>query len=168
MLKRFTPIAIILLWIVPVGWVGLMRSDYPLYPSWLASLFRVSGVFETAPSRWRIFFIEAQNDAGWHQVDEKLLFASTPLGDRTRFQQLMNEIMDAHPKQASDILAWISQRLNETSRFGPTLKSVRIIQFSVPSETFLRCASLAEVYPEANATRLPRQIIATLAFHETH
>ena len=161
MLKSFTPLAFILLWIVPVGWVGLMRSNYPLYPDWIAPLFRVSGIFESAPSRWRIFFIEVQDreNRTWNNVDEKSLFASTPLGDRTRFQPLMNEMGDSKSSgQVPKLLEWIAGHLSQADQ----VKAVRIIHFSIPSETFLKCASLADVYKTANAMSMPREIDASL------
>jgi hypothetical protein len=170
-LRKFIPLAFILFWIVPVAWVGLMRSSYPLYPNWIAPLFRVSGVFESAPSRWRIFFIESQDKGGsWRPLDEKSVFASTPLGDRTRFQPLMNEIMDKSPNQASKLLAWINDHL------PPSLSSrtaaIRIIHFTVPPRMFLGCASLSEVYKEAVADQMPRFVVVglniTSKIHENH
>ncbi len=162
MLKRFIPIAIIVLWIVPVGWVGLMRSNYPLYPVWIAPLFRVSGVFESSPNRWRTFFIEVQDNSGWHHVDERALFAPTPLGNRTRFQQLMNDLeKPEYLGQTPKILHWIALHLPPENSSSP-VKAVRIIHFGVPSETFLKCTSLADVYQAANQTRMARVIVASL------
>ena len=139
-----------------------MRSNYPLYPNWIAPLFRVSGIFESAPSRWRIFFIEVEDENGRHMVDEKSLFAPTPLGDRTRFQQLMNEIENTQPGQAPKILAWVAGRLRQTDPRYSDMKTVRIIQFGVPPEAFLQCASLADVYTIANKTGLPKVIVASI------
>ena len=165
MIKSFTPLFFILLWIVPVGWVGLMRSNYPVYPNWIAPLFRVSGIFESAPSRWRIFFIEAQDreSGGWHDVNEKSLFAPTPLGDRTRFQQLMNEMEDSKsPKQIPELLDWIARHLPQAGYPLFRVKAVRIVHFGIPSETFLKSPSLAEVYKTASAMNMPRVIVASL------
>jgi hypothetical protein len=165
MLKRFISLVFILLWIVPVAWVGLMRSNYPLYPAWIAPLFRVSGIFESPPSRWRIFFIEIQDkeNGDWQDVDEKLLFAPTPLGNRTRFQQLMNEMESSNsPMQASKLLDWIASHLSQTGHPLSQVNAVRIVHFGVPPETFLKCASLADVYKTANDTHMPRGIVASL------
>jgi len=160
MLRPFIPLAFILLWIVPVGWVGLMKSSYPLYPAWIASLFRVTGIFESAPSRWRIFYIEEEDQTGWHQVNEKLLFAPTPLGDRTRFQPLMNEMEDAQSKQVPKILGWIAGQLRQVHPSQGNVRAVRIIDFSIPSEAFLRCSSLAAAYDLANKTNMPKVVDA--------
>ncbi len=140
-----------------------MQSNYPLYPEWIAPLFRVTGVFETAPSHWRIFFIEVKDDTGWHYVDEKLLFAPTPLGDRTRFQQLMNEIEKANSsEQTSLLLQWISLHLPQVNLPASQPEAVRIVHFGIPPETFLKYASFADVYKIANDTRIPRAIVGSL------
>ncbi len=165
MLKRFIPLAFVLLWIVPVAWVGLMRSNYPLYPDWIAPLFRVSGVFENPPSRWRIFFIEVQDrtKGNWHDVDENLLFAPTPLGERTRFQQLMNELERAKsPGQLSRLLDWIANHLSQTGDSLSQVRAIRIVHFGVPPETFLKSPSLIDVYKTATAMNLPFVIVANL------
>jgi hypothetical protein len=162
MLKRFIPLAFIVLWIVPVAWVGLMRSSYPLYPAWLAPLFRVSGIFEKAPRQWRIFFIETETNESWHPVDESRLFAPTPLGDRTRFQPLMNQIVDSQPEQAPKLLQWIADRLRQGTAASAKIKAVRIIYFRLPSETFFKSDSLFDAYRIAMLDKLPRMTVATL------
>src|ERR1700722_18925871 len=165
MLKKIIPLVFILLWIVPVGWVGLMRSNYPLYPAWIAPLFRVSGIFEKSSSWWRIFFIEIQykNTTDWHYIDEKVLFAQTPLGDRTRFQQLMSGIeAPQFIQQAPRLLNWIADHLPQAEYPLSQLKTIRIMYFRIPSETFLKCTSLADEYKIANATNMPRVIVASL------
>ena len=165
MLKKIIPLVFILLWIVPVGWVGLMRSNYPLYPAWIAPLFRVSGIFESAPSRWRIFFIEIQDreNGGWRDVDERSLFAPTPLGDRTRFQQLMNDMDSSKtPGQVPKLLDWIVGHLSQAGHPLSQVNAVRIVHFGIPPETFLKCTSLADVYKTATTTNLPRVVVASL------
>ena len=142
-----------------------MRSNYPLYPAWIAPLFRVSGIFEKSSSWWRIFFIEVQckNATDWHYVDEKVLFAQTPLGDRTRFQQLMSGIeAPQFIQQAPRLLNWITAHLPQAEYPLSRVKAVRIVYFRIPSETFLKYTSLADVYKIANATKMPQVIVASL------
>ena len=161
MLKRFLPLVLIVLWVVPVGWVGLMRSNYPLYPAWISPLFRVSGIFESGPSRWRIFFIEVRDGAGWHYVDEKSIFAPTPLGDRTRFQPLMNEIQSSKSRQVSKLLEWIGHKLPKTNSSRTRIEATRIIYFDIRAETFLECTSLAESYQIAVTSKIPLTVVAS-------
>ena len=162
MLNKFVPLAFIVLWIVPVAWVGLMRSSYPLYPAWIAPLFRVTGIFESSPSDWRIFFIEIQDQTGWHYVDERSFFASTPLGNRSRFQPLMNEIKQSQPEQAQELLEWIASHLAKGDQSCLEAKRIRIVHFGIPSEFFLKHKSLADVYQVANESNLPRVVVASL------
>lgn len=163
---NLTPPAFILLWIVPVAWVGIMRSNYPLYPSWIAPLFRVSGIFEAAPSKWRIFFVEIQDKptGEWHEVDENVLFAATPLGNRTRFQQLMNEIESSAKSadQAAKLLNWIDGHLPQVRKPSSQMKAIRIVHFDISSNVFLAAPSPTQVYEIANATDMPRTINASL------
>jgi len=142
-----------------------------LYPAWIGSLFRVTGIFESAPSRWRIFFIEMKDGNGWHQINEKSMFAPTPLGNRTRFQQLMNDMEDKQPEQEPKILKWIVNHLRQTNSTYSNISAIRIIHFGVPSEAFLQCASLADVYSMANKTNMPRVVVASMdvnPLYETH
>jgi hypothetical protein len=165
MLKNFTPFAIVFFWILPVAWVGLMRSNYPLYPAWIAPLFRVTGIFENAPNQWRIFFIEVQdrNNGDWHQVNEETLFAPTPLGDRTRFQTLMNDTAKSKAAgETSRLLAWIGDHLSQAGYSPSQVKTVRIIHYLIPPEMFLKTSSLSDVYEDAKTKNLPSSIVASL------
>jgi len=173
MLRRFIPLGFLVLWVLPVAWVGLMRSSYPLYPAWIAPLFRVSGIFESVPIEWRIFFIEYRDQSGWHGLDERELFAPTPLGNRTRFQQLMNEIKDSgDSKQNLKILRWIAVHLPEVTTPDSKASSVRIIHLGVPTEQFLKSSSLLDIYQRRYTTKMPEVVDASLNLpltsNETH
>ncbi len=159
MLKSFAPLAFILLWILPVAWVGLVRSSFPLYPAAMAPLFRVSGVFEASPQQWRTFFLETESEKGsWEYLDERTLFAATPLGNRTRFQPLMAELMlPRSSSQVHGLLLWVARSTPKRN-----LQAVRIIFFKIPNETFLTQSSLGDVYKNAVETGLGRTIVDTL------
>lgn len=121
---------VLLLWLVPMAWRGLLHRPPPGLPSALATLSNVSCLFSRATPTWTVFYVEVRDREGgpWRVVDDGLDFGLQPFGHRTRLHRYLVRWGDPGDEPARDEAAqylFARQRAREPEHPWVELRFVR-------------------------------------------
>jgi hypothetical protein len=85
-------IGFVLLWLLPMAWVGYRGGAPERWPITVRDLYSVSCLFGTASERVSVFYVQVRRDGqlGWEDLDEAEYFRLEPFGHRNRFDRFMS------------------------------------------------------------------------------
>lgn len=83
-----------LLWLLPVGYVGVRGVAPERWPITLRDLYSVSCLFGRASERVSVFYVQVhrEGEMGWEDFDESEHFRLEPFGHRNRLNRFMARI----------------------------------------------------------------------------
>lgn len=135
-MSQCSALALSFFFLIPLIWIGLTKLSLPLLPFRIQNSYRVAGVFETSSLQAPIYCVQVNytDPEVWGLVDERTLFDYRPLGNRTRFQGLMEEARrKGSPNAYQDLAQWIGVRLDQGSG-AQKIVGLRLIRYRYQSE----------------------------------
>lgn len=124
--------ALVLLWIVPVAWVGATSQRMPLVGRFVNHLSRISCLFHRRVSDWNEYHIQVQGEPrlGWFDVPIEDYSSMQPFGYLTRLHRVLSRSSTcAHGMLQRQRLAEFIKRRHEA--LHPRTAKVTSIRFVV-------------------------------------
>jgi hypothetical protein len=121
----------LLLWLVPMAWVGYRGGAPERWPITIRDLYSVSCLFGTASERVSVFYVQVRRDgqANWEDFDESEYFRLEPFGHRNRFDRFMSRFgyqAESEPARR-EFAQWLAQADRERHGDRPAIVAVRFL-----------------------------------------
>ncbi|MDJ0729558.1 MAG: hypothetical protein QNJ33_06145 [Crocosphaera sp.] len=120
----------ILIWLLPIFWVGFTKRSVPNAGNFFNDLYRVSCLFTHRVSYWNNSYIQVQLEGSesWLTPPESDFAKMTPFGHRTRLHRMLNEFRDRKTTDRlwGDMAEFVKVRFE--SRY-PELSEVKAVRF---------------------------------------
>jgi hypothetical protein len=121
----------VLLWLVPVAYVGYRGGAPERWPITIRDLYSVSCLFGGASERVSVFYVQVRREGqvGWEDLDESEYFRLEPFGHRNRFDRFMARFghrLAAEP-QRRELAQWLAQADRERHADRPPIIAVRFL-----------------------------------------
>jgi hypothetical protein len=132
--SRITAYLAVILWFTPFFWTGLSKQLPPFMNEATGMLFRVSGVFETSPELFRVYYVQVRSDetSNWETVSDQTFFRQPVMGNRNRLQALLSKLRQPEQEIERQRLAeWIGLKL---STEGKSISQVRFLSCTYGSD----------------------------------
>ena len=84
--------AVLLLWLLPMGWSGLTDRSLTFLPDSVRNLYRVACLFPDSLPEWRNYYVQVleRDSWQWRTVPRDLYSRMRPFGHRTRVDFFLN------------------------------------------------------------------------------
>lgn len=129
-IDRVALVGFVLLWLVPVAYLGFSKRSVPGMPPALSFLQNVSCLFPKRVRIWRIDYIQVLPQLGgdWVTLPEEEYFQMPAFGYRTRLPRFMALTMSkARWASRADLASWIHQRYQTLHPDEPAPIAVRFV-----------------------------------------
>lgn len=121
----------VLLWLVPMAYVGYRGGAPQRWPITVQDLYSVSCLFGGASERVSVFYLQVRREGqlGWEDLDESEYFRLEPFGHRNRFDRYMARFayrQQAEP-QRRELALWLAQADRQKHGDRPPIVAVRFL-----------------------------------------
>jgi hypothetical protein len=155
----------ILIWLIPIVYVGLTDRYIPYVPIWLAEQYRISDLFSLRIATWSNYYLEARIDGVWRSLDDRDFFNMQPFGHQTRLDLLLADVgrMETGPEICTALASYIVRRY-KAAYPQAQMEVIRAVEVAIPVGDEIARPTGAWSKPPLAAIPLDRR---TIIFEQT-
>lgn len=131
---KIASIALIVLWLLPLLWVGGLKKNVPLATTWMQHQYRAACLFTESLTRWNTYHVEVQRKGSdrWEELDLRGYFDMTVFGYRSRLHRILGQTYKKSKgkERMAAIAEFIRTRWNEYHPTGPELDAMRFVRIT--------------------------------------
>ncbi|PRQ08243.1 hypothetical protein [Enhygromyxa salina] len=124
-------LAFVVLWLIPMAWVGYLGGPPASWPVNCQDLYAVSCLFGRGSERVSMFYVQVRfaDRPGWYDLPEHEYFKLEPFGHRNRFDRFMARFgyREGDGLARSELAHWLAATHRERHGDEPGIVAVRFL-----------------------------------------